>query len=157
MGVWDKLMWVACDGSDMPAEPEKDTSRTVVKTYVPAYQRDEWDDHADELDMSRSEFVKAMVQAGRRGFESPSPPEHSNGDSETDVDTTSVDETTAGNDSIETAVREALSTDTYLSWDELLTAVSDDIETQLEETLQKLQAADTVRYSGRHGGYTLEQ
>lgn len=37
----------------------------AVKTTVPAYQRDEWDQHADELGMSRSEFLRCMVQAGR--------------------------------------------------------------------------------------------
>jgi hypothetical protein len=49
----------------MSSDPDVDTSRTVVQAYVPAYQRDNWDEHADQLGMSRSEFVKTMVQAGR--------------------------------------------------------------------------------------------
>jgi hypothetical protein len=136
------------------AESDRDDSRTVVKTYVPAYQRDEWDDHADELDMSRSEFVRAMVQAGRRGFEGedrpatdqtasadPGPEPEGPRESATDL---------------ESAVLEALSGGGYLSWDDLLAAVTDDIEAQLEETLQELQETGQVRYSGRNGGYTLE-
>ncbi|MFC7133894.1 MULTISPECIES: DUF5805 domain-containing protein [Salinibaculum] len=138
----------------MAADSDRDTSRTVVKTYVPAYQREEWDDHADELDMSRSEFVKAMVQAGRRGFEGRTEPTPSDGDEDSvEDDTEPVQAATA---SIEESVLDALSADEYLSWDELLAAVSDDIESRLEDTLQVLQAADRVRYSGRHGGYTLE-
>ena len=138
----------------MAADSDRDTSRTVVKTYVPAYQREEWDDHADELDMSRSEFVKAMVQAGRRGFEGDPEPAPSDGDDDSASDDAEpVQGTTA---SIEESVLDALSADEYLSWDELLAAVSDDIESRLEDTLQDLQAADRVRYSGRHGGYTLE-
>ncbi len=145
-------MWVGCESLCM-GQSEKDTSRTVVKTYLPAYQRDEWDEHAEKLEMSRSEFVKSMVQAGRRGFESGDSPAPA-GDGSTDESDASGG---AGADSIESAVMSALSTDEYLSWDELLDAVSSDLETQLEEILQELQAADTVRYSGRHGGYTLEQ
>jgi len=47
-----------------------------------------------------------------------------------------------------------LSSDSY-SWEELLEAVSDDIESRLDETLEELQAANEIRYSGRHGGYTV--
>lgn len=120
-------------------ESERDTSRTVVQTYVPAYQRDQWDDHAEQLDMSRSEFVRAMVQAGRRGF-----------GAETEQSGASSDDT------LEERVREALSEEA-LSWEELLAAVTGDIEARLEETIEQLQRADEVRYSGRRGGYILEE
>ena len=39
-------MWQALHPSDMPAEGDVDTSRVAVKTYVPAYQKDEWQSHA---------------------------------------------------------------------------------------------------------------
>jgi hypothetical protein len=58
---------------------------------------------------------------------------------------------------LETTVIERLSTEGYLSWDELLAAVTTDIEDRLEESLQSLQADDRVRYSGRNGGYTLDE
>ena len=39
--------------------------RVGLKTYVPRYQKREWQSHADRLDMTQSEFVRVMVQAGR--------------------------------------------------------------------------------------------
>ncbi|SEW32476.1 DUF5805 domain-containing protein [Natrinema salifodinae] len=117
-----------------------DTSRTAVKTYVPAYQKTEWQSHADEFGMSQSEFVRTMVQAGRKGFEP---------DSE-EPDSPDAD---PGGNGLERQVLELLSADTY-SWEELLDAVSDDIESRLDEALEELQANNRIRYSGRHGGYT---
>ena len=117
-----------------------DTSRETVKTYVPAYQKTEWRSHADDLDMSQSEFVRTMVQAGCKGFDSGS------------EEPGSPDPDPGGN-TLEKQVLELLAADTY-SWDELLAAISDDIESRLDETLEELQATNRVRYSGRHGGYT---
>ena len=119
----------------------QDTSRTAVKTYVPAYQKAEWQDHADDLGMSQSEFLRTMVQAGRQGFQ---------GESE---EPGSPDADPRGN-GLETRILELLSDDTY-TWDELLEAVSDDIESRLDDALEELQAENRVRYSGRHGGYTI--
>ncbi|TYL37105.1 hypothetical protein CV102_19000 [Natronococcus pandeyae] len=117
-----------------------DTSRTAVKTYVPAYQKDEWQSHADDLEMSQSEFVRTMVQAGRRGFE-------------TDHEEPGSPDANPGGNALETQVLNLLSSDTY-SWEELLEAVSGDIESRLDDTLEELQADNRIRYSGRHGGYT---
>ncbi len=117
-----------------------DTSKQSIKTYLPAYQKDEWQAHASALDMSQSEFVRTMVQAGRKGFE----PDRE--------EPTSADSDPRGN-ALENRVLELLSADTY-SWDELLEAISDDIESRLEETLEELQAENRIRYSGREGGYT---
>lgn len=123
-------------------EPERDTSRAVVQTYVPAYQREEWDDHAEQLGMSRSEFVRTMVQAGRRGFGADTGGEEQTGEQSTD--------------SLDDQVREELSTAGPLSWEELLAAVTGDIESRLDETLQRLQSGGKLQYSGRQGGYVLE-
>jgi hypothetical protein len=139
----------------MATEPERDTSRTVVKTYVPAYQREEWDEHADDLDMSRSEFVRSMVQAGKRGFGewSKSIDQEESGDK-----MGSLEDTEESQDrELEELVLETLSEAKYLSWEQLLAAVTDDIESRLEETLQSLQDDNKVRYSGRNGGYTRER
>jgi hypothetical protein len=132
------------------AESDADTERVAVRTYVPRYQRDNWDEQADELDMSRSEFVRSMVQAGRRGFfhdeDAEAPTEEEDG---------ATGPASSGSD-LEDQVVEALAADEYRSWDELLEAVTNDIEDNLEATLQDLQAAGRVRYSGRNGGYTLD-
>jgi hypothetical protein len=122
-------------------DTERDTSRTVVQTYVPAYQREEWDEHAEQLGMSRSEFVRSMVQAGRRGF-----------GADPDPAGEETNEVTAG--SLDERVREELSASGPLSWEELLAALTGDIESRLEESLKRLQSED-VRYSGRRGGYVL--
>jgi hypothetical protein len=125
---------------------DADTSRSVVQVYVPTYQRDAWDEHADELEMSRSEFVKAMVQAGRRGFGA----DPADGGDSTEH---SGENSTEG---LEKQVLSSLEREGCLSWDDLLKELTDDIETRLEATLQELQEEGTVRYSGRDGGYVLE-
>ncbi|MFB6122874.1 MAG: DUF5805 domain-containing protein [Haloferacaceae archaeon] len=125
-------------------DDDVDTSRTAVKTYVPAYQKDRWRDHADRLDMSQSEFVRTMVQAGRRKFDVP-------GTAETATNQSSEDD----GDAFERRVRAALSEGDHRSWDELVERLTGNIEDRLESTLQDLQAANDVQYSGRHDGYTL--
>lgn len=129
-----------------------DTSRVTVKTYVPAYQKDEWREHADELDMSQSEFVRTMVQAGRRGFLDGAENGEQDSEERSSADT-ATDERTR--DGLEERVESVLTTGEYYSWDDLLAAITDNIEDRLEETLVDLQEQNIVRYSGRNGGYTL--
>jgi len=119
--------------------------RRAVKTYVPAEQKGRWQDHADELGMSQSEFVRTMVQAGRRGF--------SISGSRNRVEPAS-EGSDPRDDGLERQVEVALSEEP-LSWEELVEAVVGDVETQLEETLDSLQGRNRVRYNGRKGGYTL--
>jgi hypothetical protein len=145
-----------CEGVDAwnMADDERDTSRAVVRTYVPAYQRDEWDDHAEDLDMSRSEFVRTMVQAGRRGFEGvDTQPVSDRREARTEVPDRAAEEPV----DMRSAVEETLSASGFTDWEELRDAVVGDIETRLEEVLQELQSENTVRYSGRNGGYTLDE
>ncbi len=116
-------------------------SKSTVKTRVPAYQKEQWAEHAEELDMSQSEFVRTMVQAGRKGFE-PRYEEPPSGGAD------------PRGDDLETRILETLSEEPY-SWEELLEAASSEIEERLDETLEELQERDRIRYSGRHGGYML--
>jgi hypothetical protein len=129
---------------------EADTERTVVKTYVPAYQREQWDDHAEELDMSRSEFVKTMVQAGRRGFGAEETTTNAGAESER-----RAEPATGSDGSLEAEVLEMLSEEPR-DWEGLLAELTAEVESDLDETLQELQEAGRVRYSGRDGGYVLE-
>ncbi|MEF8775358.1 MAG: DUF5805 domain-containing protein [Haloarculaceae archaeon] len=145
------------------ATEEVDATRTTVKTYVPAYQRAAWDGHADDLDMSRSEFVRSMVQAGRRGFgdEEAAAPDSAGPDSDTPPEAGETAESAVGDGDdqrpFETRILNALSKSEYLSWDELVETVTSDIEGQLETTVQDLQADNLVRYSGPNGGYTIDE
>ena len=119
--------------------------RRSVKTYVPAEQKDRWQAHADELGMSQSEFVRTMVQAGRRGF---SPSKSAN-----TAKTASEDETPRSH-ALKTQVERVLAEDAH-SWDELVDALLGDFEDQLEDALDTLQDRNRIRYNGRQGGYAL--
>ena len=127
-----------------------DSERTRVQTYVPAYQKATWEEHAEELGMTRSEFVRTMVQAGRRGFTLA-------GDSATTTDSSegpSSDSNPQG-ERTEHMVVEHLSEEGPLDWDELLDRLTEDVESRLDEALTTLQDANRLRYSGRDGGYVL--
>lgn len=123
------------------AEGKSDTDRVTVKTYVPRYQKEEWQARATELDMSQSEFVRTMVQAGKRDFDF-DPVETGSGDA------------TPGGESLKEGVLDVLQSEGPLDWDELVAELTGDFEEQLEETLGDLQAENRIQYSGRRG-YTL--
>lgn len=132
-------------------DDDPDTERTVVKTYVPRYQKQLWLDEADRLDMTQSEFLRTMVQAGQRelldGDESSS--------DETTVEETRSDGSDPGGDGLETRLLDALSPDEYRPWDELVDLVFNDFEEDLEIRLQSLTQSGTVEHSPRRGGYSL--
>jgi hypothetical protein len=109
--------------------------QTVVKTYIPAAQKAAWQADAEKLEMSQSEFVRTMVQAGRRelGLKQEDP----------DAD--------PGGRGLETYLQTVLAEE-YVAWDALVDRLADD----LEATLAELQDEGQVRHSGRHGGYTYD-
>jgi hypothetical protein len=119
--------------------------RRSVKTYVPATQKDMWQEHADQLDMSQSEFLRTMVQAGRRGFTTP--------EMNVTEETSSPRVDPRGSD-LETRIERALARGPC-TWEELVEVVVGDVEDRLERTLDTLQDQNRVRYSGRDGGYVL--
>lgn len=144
------------------SESTGSTERTVVQTYVPAYQRETWDDHAERLDMNRSEFIRSMVQAGREVFEGPEPEsigESTHGNNQNEKPSGESAQPPARNqptdDSFEQQVLAVLEKSGCLSWDELLAEITDDVETRLDDTLQELQANNEIQYSGREDGYVL--
>lgn len=131
------------------------TERKTVMTYVPAYQKERWKEHADQLGMSQSEFLRTMVQAGRRNFEIPDLPTGEEEETAQSANSQNSEESAQQGEEFRERVRAALSDSEYRSWDELLAALTNDIEDRLDTTLQDLQASNEVQYSGRHGGYTL--
>ena len=120
-----------------------DDDRAVVKTYVPPGQKSEWREHAEDLDMSQSEFLRTMVQAGRRGFLD-------------DNEEGSSADATPGVDGLEDRVLDALSASKFVSWDQLVAEVSEDFEDRLHEAVQSLQADGQIAHDPREGGYVLE-
>lgn len=130
---------------------EGDLTETVqVKTRVPTYQRDEWKAAADRLDMSQSEFVRTMVQAGRSGFEGAD-----SGASASNSVESAPEGSNPRGDSLETRVESRLAAADAMSWDELVDELAGDFEDRLEGALDELQSTNRIRYSGRDGGYVL--
>ena len=125
--------------------------RTVVKTYVPRYQKQLWLDEAERLDMSQSEFLRTMVQAGRRGLLA--------GGSD------SVDESTTGDhrsrdvnpwgDDLETQILNELSADEYQTWEELRDSLIGDLDDRLDQALVRLDRDDKLSRHPRDGSYRL--
>ncbi|MFB6153598.1 MAG: DUF5805 domain-containing protein [Halodesulfurarchaeum sp.] len=138
------------------ADADVDTERAVVTTYVPAYQKEQWETHADSLDMSLSEFVRSMVQAGRRGFGAEDTPEGEGESSVNEVEDDGSRPSTPGGD-IRKTVLQTLEEEGSQTWEELVEIVTDDIEDDLETTLDELQEANTIIYRPRKGGYTLQE
>jgi hypothetical protein len=120
-----------------------DEDSVAVKTYVPPYQKERWREHADRLGMSQSEFVRTMVQAGRRDFEVP---ERTDSDEAGDAD----------DSGLEPRVKEFLDPEDGRSWDELLEGLTEDTEERLESALDALQERNVVKYSRREG-YVLRE
>lgn len=112
--------------------------RVSVKTSVPQDQKDAWKAHADAMDMSQSEFVRTMVQAGRRGFEV-EPPE-----------TPSPDANPRGS-AIREPVLETLSNREHREFDEIVESLAEEFEDRVDETLQSLITEGAVEVSGRKG------
>lgn len=133
--------------ADLEDGDDVDTERTCVQTYVPAYQREIWTDHADELEMSRSEFIRSMVQAGRRGF-------HTGPD---DDGERAPGEGDAGDERLPAVVRDrvaaVLGQVEYVQHEELHALLVEDITQALGAALDDLQDDDTVRH--QRDGYTL--
>lgn len=129
-------------------ETEKETDQAAVRTYVPKYQKDEWVEHADELDMSLSEFVRSMVQSGRRGF-GPATGEHDATGTTGATDSAPVE---SQGDHRERLL-DALAGAGYLSWGELVDRTIGDVEADLEAELQALLDENLVEHSPRNGGY----
>lgn len=128
--------------------------RVRVQTYVSSSQRDRWREEADELDMSQAEYVRSMVQAGRRSFDLNTDGGSLNTESDSSVSDDSPD-VTPGVEGLEDRIIEVLRTEEYADWELLVAGVTDDIERRLDEALERLQTDGRIRYSGRHGGYTV--
>jgi hypothetical protein len=119
-----------------------------VQTYVPAYQKSIWEDHADDLGMTQSEFVRTMVQAGRRGFLSAERSDHGTAGGPSS-------NSNPGGEGIEERVVALLSDSGPLDWDQLVERLVDDVEERLDDALTTLQEENRLRYSGREGGYVV--
>lgn len=131
------------------------SERAVVTTYVPQYQKEIWEDHAHELGMSQSEFVKTMVQAGRRGFGGCDGDTPDSGGASSGRNPGGSTPEDGAADELESTVLDAIEEEPYLGWDEILDAVVGDVEADLESVLTTLQQENVITHSPRHGGYVV--
>ena len=150
----------------MSGQESVDTERAVVTTYVPAYQKSAWEEHADDLGMSQSEFVRSMVQAGRRGFggityddmRSEETDSSASSDQNPDAPVRTEKPRSVGTDpggSMRETVLQTLERDGPLSWEELVEAVIGDIEGDLEDAIIQLDDENRIRHRPRDGKYIL--
>ncbi|WP_338742181.1 DUF5805 domain-containing protein [Haloplanus salilacus] len=123
-----------------------DDDSVAVKTYVPPYQKERWREHADRLGMSQSEFVRTMVQAGRRDFEVPERPAAAAKSEESGKAPTSA---------LEPRVKELLDPEDGRSWDDLVEGFTEDTEDRLESALDALQERNVVTHE--RTGYVLRE
>lgn len=132
----------------MGTSDDLDTALTEVKTYVPTYQKEIWQEHADRLGMSQSEFVKTMVQAGRRGFEFDT-------EQQSTVGNGNGSATSGPDGDVTDRIVSILDERGPLGWDELVEEMTHEVEQRLGEAIEKLQNENRIRHSGRDGGYKL--
>ena len=114
-------MYTASVGSAM-----SQSDRVSVQTYVPAAQRDRWREEADELDMSQAEYVRTMVQAGRRSFDLET------GGTGGPTDDPGSPDTTPRGDGLKDRILDVLDESGVTGWETLLSAVTDDFEARLD-------------------------
>lgn len=120
--------------------------RVAVKTYVPAYQKARWEEHADEMNMSQSEFVRLMVQSGRSSF-TPDEPEEG-------AATLEPSQTTE-NEDLAPQVLDIIDSHGPISWEGIIERIQRDFEDEIEHVLETLQDDNHIRHSGRSNGYTV--
>lgn len=96
----------------------------------------EWEVGKEEEDMrSMAEYIRSMVEVGRKQFTTTSPfPE-------------------SDNQSLRRDVEQSLEEDTYTSWEELMEPLADDLEERVEKVLEEMIEADRIDHSPRVGGY----
>ncbi|QZP38403.1 DUF5805 domain-containing protein [Halobaculum magnesiiphilum] len=147
------------------SDADADTERVAVTARVPAYQKEAWVADAERLDMSQSEFLRTMVQAGRRdlgiadefgppaGTDPRSVPDHEDQATSAGNEEGASPPSHPRGDGLEDDLLGALSDAGVMSFDELVEAVTGDIEERVDETMGELQSRGLVRYSGRDGGY----
>ena len=129
--------------------------RVTVRTYVPAWQRERWREEADDRGMSQSEFVRTMVQAGRRGFGTGEPGSSGSNPVEGD-DRDATPRVETGGRPLEERVLELVEREGPLEWDGLVDGLVGDFEDRLEEALDELQSTNRLKHSGRAGGYVID-
>lgn len=116
----------------------------TVKTTVSPDQKAAWAEEADQFDMSQSEFVRTMVQAGRHWFDLEN------------LQPQSQDADPRGN-VLEDRVLAILGEREPIQFDDIVASITDDIESQVDGILQSLHSAGRVHHSNVDGYSLVEE
>lgn len=127
----------------------KQQDRTAVRTYVPEHQYEIWRESAESMDMSLSEFVRSMVQAGRRDFDLEGAPETEHPASVEPH----LDPSDPRGRGLEKQVLSTLDSAGVADWSDLVDELSGDFEARLEDVIGELEDRGEIRYAPRDGGY----
>lgn len=117
---------------------EEHPEKKRAKTYAPIEQVELWDEEADKMGITRSEYMRFMIQAGRRQF----PICNTDNGGSDGID-------------IENRVLSALDEHGELTWDELIEETVGDIEEAIEDTIEELDEDGTVSISLRNNTISL--
>lgn len=118
-------------------------SKTVKTTVSPDLKSD-WADDADHFDMSQSEFVRTMVQAGRHWFDLES------------SEARSPDANPGGN-ALEDRVLAILRDHDEISFEDIVDEVTKGIERDVDAILQSLDDDGLVHHSNVDGYSLIEE
>lgn len=140
---------------DRSSDSNANGSPETVRLSVPEYQLDEWAAHAEALEMSTNEFVRSMVQAGRRGFDESAPDVLGRTDTEGEAGVATDPAGDGPTNGLRTELLAVLSASEYRSWDDLSESVVDEIEAALDAELRSLLDEGRVDHSPREDGYRL--
>lgn len=132
--------------------PMGDDEHAQVPTYVPASQREIWREEAASMDMSQAEYVRTMVQAGRRSFDLAGDPGAAGSD---DPDEPTPGGATPGVETLKERILDTIEREGAADWDEILSEATENVEARLDEALDDLQSQDRIQHSGKEGGYVV--
>lgn len=126
--------------------------RVQVQTYVSDTQEDIWRDEAEEMDMSIAEYLRTMVQAGRRSFDLDT---GASAADRTGGEEGGLERSTPGVGDLEDRILDVLREEEFADWERIVDGVTDGVEERIEDTLQDLQTDGRIQHSPRRGGYTV--
>lgn len=120
----------------MSVESHQDIEGTVLNVYLPKSQKEEWEQHAAEMDLELSRYVREMVQSGRRPWYS--------GDRKR-----TVRDQPGDTEPLKQQVLEALQRSQSLDYEDLLEVVTDNIQNRLDSAITELKDEGRVHQNPR--------
>lgn len=124
-------------------QDSKATNKKVVKTQIPAYQKQDWKDHAQELDMTLSEYLRCMVQRGRTAY------------AMDNLEDASKDTNPRGNNAKDRLL-DILQVDTPVRFEQIIESYATNIEIEVEDALIELADEERIHQTPRGGWIKIE-